>query len=86
MARRIEGTQRNWVKQMLLAGKRLNHLTLIKDCGVKGGWRLGAVIHELANDPGEPLQIHREYSGKRRMATYWLAESKPGPAQMGLLL
>lgn len=82
--RRFEGTQKAHVKALLLAGKRLNHSTLIKDCGVKGGWRLGAVIYDLANDHDEPLSIHREYSGRRRMATYWLAESKPGPAQMRL--
>lgn len=86
MARRFEGTQKAHVKALLLAGKRLNHSTLIRDCGVKGGWRLGAVIHELANDPDNPLPICREYSGRRRMATYWLAESKPGPAQLGLPL
>lgn len=85
MARRIEGTQRDWVKRLLLSGKRLNHLTLIKDCGVKGGWRLGAVIHDLANDPDDPLPIQRVYEGKRRMATYWLAQTKPG-GQMGLPL
>lgn len=86
MARRIEGTQRDWVKQRLLAGKRLNHLTLIADCGGRAGWRLGAVIHELENDPDEPLQIMREYSGQRRMATYWLANDKPGSKQLGLPL
>lgn len=84
--RRIEGTQREWVKSLLLSGKRLNHLTLINDCGVKAGWRLGAVIHELANDPDEPLMIQRAYSGSRRMATYWLAEQKPSQAQLGLPL
>ena len=37
MAKRFEGTQRDWVKQRLLAGNRLNHLNLIKDCGGKAG-------------------------------------------------
>lgn len=72
MRRRIDRTQREWVKQLLLSGKKLNHLTLISDCGGKAGWRLGAVIHALANDPTDPLPIVRSYSGTRRMATYWI--------------
>lgn len=74
MRRRIDRTQREWVKQLLLSGKKLNHLTLIADCGGKAGWRLGAVIHALANDPRDPLPIARAYSGARRMATYWVEE------------
>ena len=74
MRRRIDRTQRERVKQKLLAGERLNHLTLIADCGGKAGWRLGAVIHALANDPIDPLPISRTYSGTRRMATYWIEQ------------
>jgi hypothetical protein len=84
--RRIEGTQKEHVKALLLAGHRLNHLTLINDCDVKGGWRLGAVIHDLANDPVDPLPIQRAYEGNRRMATYWLTLNKHGQAQLGLPL
>ena len=81
---RIKGTQRDWVRQQLLAGKRLTHTSLISNCGGKAGWRLGAVIYEIANDPDEPLPIQREYSGRRRMATYWLAGDKPGQSQLEL--
>jgi len=64
----------------------LNHLTLIGDCGGNSGWRLGAVIHALATDPDEPLQIDRAYSGRQRMATYWLAKEAPGDRQGRLAL
>lgn len=86
MAKRFEGTQRDWVKQRLLAGHRLNHLNLIKDCGGRAGWRLGAVIHALARDPNEPMSIQREYSGRRRMATYWLESIDQKRSQMALPL
>lgn len=86
--RRIEGTQRQWVKSALLSGKAITHLDLIKACGGQGGWRTGAYIHALAKDEREPWPILRAYGGKRRIATYQLAKGfKPGgPQQMGLPL
>lgn len=86
MAARFECSQQEWVKQQLFAGKRLNHLNLIADCGGRAGWRLGAVIHALSNDPDEPLSIQREYSGRRRMATYWLEPNKQKRSQLKLPL
>ena len=89
MARqRIKGTQRQWVKEALLSGKAITHLDLIKACGGQGGWRTGAYIHLLSKNEQEPWPINREYSGKRRMATYQLAKGfTPGGAQqMGLPL
>lgn len=47
MARRLNGTQGEWVKSRLLAGERLTHSTLIDACNGRGGWRLGAHIHRL---------------------------------------
>ena len=87
MRRRLEGTQTEHVRALLLAGKRLNHVSLIRDCGGKAGWRLGAAIHRLATDKKEPLVIRREYAGRSRRATYFLdPKCRPGPAQLGLPL
>ena len=85
MQRRLKGTQRQWVEKALLSGKSLKHTDLIKACGGTGGWRLGAVIHELATD-NWPIQ--RRYEAGRRVATYWLpAGFKPGePFQLVLPL
>lgn len=54
-ARRLNGTQRSWVKRELLAGKTLTHPDLISACGGRGGWRLGAVIHKLRGE-GWPVK------------------------------
>jgi hypothetical protein len=80
--RRIEGSQLEWVKELLLSGKKLNHVNLIQYCGGKAGWRLGAIIHLLCK-MGWPILRH--YQGTRRMATYWLdPRFKPGNRQLGL--
>lgn len=77
--RRVQGTQLEWVKDLLLSGKRLNHVNLIQDCGGKAGWRLGAIIYVLCKELGWPIQRH--YQGARRLATYWLpAGWRPGKA------
>lgn len=88
MQRRLEGTQRQWVEKTLLSGKAITHMDLIKACGGQGGWRTGAYIHKLASNEREPWPINREYSGKRRIATYQLAKgfTPGGPQQMGLPL
>ena len=54
-ARRLEGTQRQWVKRQLLDGRRLAHQDLMKACGGRGGWRLAAVIHKLRGE-GWPVE------------------------------
>ena len=89
MKRRLEkgATQYETVKTALLAGMRLNHAMLIKAYGGDKAWRLGGIIYDLANDKREPLKIDRLYSGKNRMATYWLAhDEKQGSQQLGLPL
>ena len=89
MRRRLEAgqTQTDYVRAELEAGKRLNHVTLFRDCGGKSGWRLGAAIHRLATDKDNPLVIIREYSGRERRATYYLdPQCRRGPAQLGLQL
>ncbi len=86
--RRLEGTQRRWVENMLLSGKAVTHTDLIKACGGQAGWRLGAHIHALAKNEQEPWPILRAYSGNRRIATYQLEKGfRPGgPLQLGLPL
>mgnify|MGYP003376683788 CR=1 FL=1 len=85
--RRLEGTQTEHVRALLMAGKRLNHVNLIRDCGGKAGWRLGAAIHRLATDKDDPLVIIREYTGRERRATYFLdPQCRRDPAQLGLQL
>ena len=51
---RIKGSQQNWVRQQLLAGKRLNHASLIRDCGGKAGWRLGLLARRRRDWRGRP--------------------------------
>ncbi|MDS4040826.1 MAG: hypothetical protein RKP20_06580 [Candidatus Competibacter sp.] len=55
MRRQLDGTQGEWVKRQLLAGKAIAHPDLVKVCGGRGGWRLGAHIHRLRRD-GWPIE------------------------------
>ena len=56
MARRFDCTQVEYVRRQLLAGVVLSHPDLIKACGGRGGWRLGAVIHKLRKEHGWPVE------------------------------
>ena len=53
--RRLEGTQGEWVRRRLLAGKTLAHLDLVEACGGRGGWRLAAYVCQLRRD-GWPIE------------------------------
>lgn len=55
MMARLNGTQTAWVRRQLLNGVALSHPDLIKACNGRGGWRLGAVIHQLRRE-GWPIQ------------------------------
>jgi len=58
MARRLDGgSQLDWVRRQLLSGVELAHPDLIKACGGRGGWRLGAVVYRLRRE-GWPIQSH----------------------------
>ncbi len=39
--------QRDWVETKLQLGIAINHADLIRECRGRGGWRLGAHIHQL---------------------------------------
>ncbi|MBL8252216.1 MAG: hypothetical protein JNJ76_01260 [Candidatus Competibacter sp.] len=54
--RRLDSTQGEWVKRQLLAGKALAHPDLMKACGGRGGWRLGAIVHTLRVKHGWPIE------------------------------
>jgi hypothetical protein len=55
--RRLEGkTQLSWVKARLLSGVPLAHPDLIAECGGRGGWRLGAIVHTLRVRHGWPIE------------------------------
>jgi uncharacterized protein (UPF0303 family) len=89
MQRRIEkqGSQQDTVKAALLAGMRVSQKMVLKAYGGNKAWRLGGIVWRLQNDKKEPLLIDRTYSGKNRVATYWLAQGeKPSGQQLGLPL
>lgn len=55
MPKRLDCTQREWVKRQLLSGAALAHPDLVKACGGRGGWRLAAIVHLLRGD-GWPIE------------------------------
>lgn len=53
--RRLDGTQGEWVKRQLLAGKPITHADLIQVCGGRGGHRLAAHIWNLRHQDNWPV-------------------------------
>ncbi len=89
MQRRLEqqGSQHETVKAVFLSWQRLTQRMLLKLYGGNKAWRLGGIVWRLERDKKEPLRIDRCYSGRNRVATYWLAQDEqPGPQQLGLPL
>lgn len=89
---RLNSTQGEWVKRQLLAGKALAHPDLVKACGGRGGWRLGAHIHRLRRDgwpiESRPMANPGPDTGLNPPVSYQLlAGWKPcDPIQLGLPL
>lgn len=89
MARRLKGTQADWVKARLLDGEALDHSDLIRACNGCGGWRLGAVVHKLRKG-GWPVES-RPLAGTGCEANPAVCYVLPpgwrpgGPVQLGLL-
>ena len=55
MRRRLDCTQREWVRRQLLAGKTIAHQDLITACGGCGGHRLAAHIWNLRHQDDWPV-------------------------------
>ena len=55
MRRRLDCTQREWVRRQLLSGVALAHPDLVEICGGRGGWRLAAYVHQVRRE-GWPIE------------------------------